>query len=70
MMDGFGMGIGGGFMWVIWILLILVIAGALGGLRKWREPGEKSPRELLDQRFARGDIDEAEYQKRRDILSR
>ena len=69
MMDGFGMGIGGGFMWLIWIVLILVVAWAFGGLRNWREPGEKSPRELLDQRFARGEIDEAEYRKRREILN-
>ena len=67
-MDGFGMGIGGGFMWLIWIVLILVVAWALGGLRTGREPGEKSPRELLDQRFARGEIDEEEYRKRRGAL--
>lgn len=68
MMDGYGMGIGGGFMWLIWIVLILAIAWALGGLRAWRGPGEKSPRELLDQRFARGEIDEEEYRKRRGVL--
>ena len=67
-MDGFGMGIGGGFMWLIWIVLILAVAWALGGLRTWREPGEKRPRELLDQRFARGEIDEEEYRKRRGAL--
>lgn len=41
-MDGFGMGFGGGFMWLIWIVLILAVAWALGGLRTWREPGEKA----------------------------
>lgn len=68
MMNGFGMGIGGGFMWLIWIVLILVVAWLLVGLAGSRKAGEKSPRELLDQRFARGEIDEAEYRKRRDIL--
>ena len=68
MMNGFDMGIGGGFMWLIWIVLILVVAWLLVGLTGSRKAGEKSPRELLDQRFARGEIDEAEYRKRRDIL--
>lgn len=67
-MDGFGMGIGGGFMWLIWLVLILAIVWAIGGLRPGRERSERSSRDLLDERFARGEIDEEEYHKRRAAL--
>ena len=63
-MDGFGMGFGGG-LWVdLDRVMILAVAWALGGLRTWRSLAKKA-RELLDQRFARGEIDEEEYRKRR-----
>ena len=68
MMDGFGMGIGGGFMWLIWLVLILAIVWAIGRLRPGRERSERSSRDLLDERFARGEIDEEEYHKRRAAL--
>jgi putative membrane protein len=33
-------------------------------------PGQSSARRLLDERFARGDIDQAEYVQRSDLLNR
>jgi len=68
MMDGVGMGFGGGFMWLIWIVLIFGIVWAVGGPRSSTEPRPRTPRELLDERFARGDIDEDEYRSRRATL--
>lgn len=65
MMDGYGMGFGGGFMWLIWILLILVVAWAVAGFRPGNEQRQHTPRQLLDERYARGEIDDEEYKKRR-----
>jgi putative membrane protein len=68
MMDGFGMGFGGGFMWLIWIGLILAIVWGISGWRTGDKQRTRTPRELLDERYARGDIDEDDYQKRRTTL--
>ena len=67
-------GWGGWLMMIIgmggfWILLaVLVFALLRGG----RQGGTTSPeaREILKQRFARGEIDAEEYQERLDILAR
>ena len=68
----FGMG-GGIFMWLFWILLIVVIVwvvkatssadGKSGG-------SDKSPIEVLRDRFARGEIDEGEFERKRKLLER
>lgn len=68
MMDGFGMGFGGGFMWLIWIGLILAIVWGISGWGTGGKQRTRTPRELLDERYARGDIDEDDYQKRRTSL--
>lgn len=68
MMDGYGMGLGGGFMWLIWIALILVIVWVVSGTRSTGGSRERTPRELLDERYARGDIDEDDYKRRRTML--
>lgn len=67
-MGGWGMG----WMW-IWPFLILVglvILGYLGillvqGRTSAPSPGWSSARQILDERFARGEIDEEEYRRRR-----
>ena len=52
----------------------LVVVGALvtlagwGALRVNRDRGEAQPMKLLDERFAKGEIDTEEYQRRRQIL--
>lgn len=60
---------GGGFMWLFWILLIVVIvlavkfmsgdnAGSMSSMT------EESPMSILKKRYARGEIDEDEYNRR------
>lgn len=71
MNGGLGMGFGGGFMWLFWIVLIVLVVWAVRGLGNGgaaTPPRDASARELLDARFARGEIDEAEYRRRRAML--
>ena len=72
--NGFGMGYGGGFMWLFWILLILAIVWAVKsftGSNDRIERGSKRDKtalEILRERYARGEIDQAEFeQKRKDL---
>jgi putative membrane protein len=67
-----GHGFGGGFMWLFWILLIAVIVWALKAQSFSRGKGEavdKSALEILQDRFARGEIDEEEFERKRKLLS-
>jgi putative membrane protein len=62
-------------VWMIWPLLVLIGLVLLGylGYRlaagpNQRQPGEEgvgSARQILDERFARGEIDEEDYRRRR-----
>lgn len=69
---GWGMGFGGPFMVLFWVLVIVVIVV----LVKWivdqspagKRGSDKSALEILRERYARGEIDREEYeQKRRDL---
>lgn len=75
-MHGFN-GFGGGWMMVIWWILIIVV---IVYLFKWLAPASsgwlgtknksKSALEILDERYARGEIDKEEYERRKkDLLS-
>ncbi len=70
--DGSGMWFGGGFMWIFWILLIVVIVwvikAASGSGTGSNNNIEESPLEILKKRYARGEIDEAEFERRRKEL--
>jgi len=58
-------------MWLIWILIIVAVFVALkamigtGGTSDGRQ---ESPLEILKKRFARGEIDEEEFRRRKKQL--
>ncbi len=68
-----GHGFFGGFMWIFWILIIAAVIWfiAVATRRDSGSPGrDKSAREILEERYARGEIDRDEYQqKKRDLES-
>lgn len=67
-----GMFFGGGFMWIFWLFLIVILViavkAAIGGNALNNDQKEDSPLEILKKRYARGEIDEEEYQRRRNEL--
>ena len=68
---GFGMGLG---MWAFWILLIVIIVALLKVIGSVfgtpPSPPDKSPMEILKSRYARGEIDEEEFNHRRHELEK
>ena len=68
---GFGMGLG---MWVFWILLIVIVVALVkvAGSGSGSPPAgsDKSPMEILKARYARGEIDEEEFNRRRRELEK
>ncbi len=71
---GFGMGFGGIGMILIWVLVIAAVIIAV----KWllgdssgsasNRNTEKTPLQILEERYARGEIDREEYeQKKKDL---
>lgn len=67
-----GMGAGMGWGWLFLVLLVvgvvvLVVAlvrSSSGGARVQRPMGRSRAREILDERYARGEIDATEYEER------
>ena len=62
--DGFGMSFGGGFMWLFWILLVVVIVWAVNaaaGSSNNPSKKQRSALDILNERYARGEIDQDEY---------
>ena len=64
---GTGMGFGFGWMWIVWALVIAVIVFVVASLARGSRRssgGAESPEEILKRRYAQGEIDQLEYQKR------
>ena len=75
-LDGFGfggggMGIGMLLFWGLIIAAIVVLARGFGGKSEGSEPRqrEKTPLDILGERYARGEIGKAEYEEKRRDLS-
>ncbi|MBI3223336.1 MAG: SHOCT domain-containing protein [Nitrosomonadales bacterium] len=69
---GWGMGMGFVFMLLFWGLVILGIAALIRWLMTQSSPShnshDKSPLEIVQERYARGEINREEYeQKKRDL---
>jgi putative membrane protein len=73
MYDGHMFGLGGGFMWLFWILIIVAIVLtviAVSGSRGSYKDKEKSALDIIKERYASGEIDQEEFeQKRKDLDS-
>ncbi len=73
-MSGWGWGPMSGLHGIFWFVLLVLVGVALVALVRylWRgggaEPTSSSARRLLDERYARGEIDRAEYLQRRQDL--
>lgn len=71
MSEGFGMGLGGGFMWLFWILIAAVLVWILNSFFAGRQPPSDRARtalEILEERYARGEIGKDEFkQKKADL---
>lgn len=57
---------GGSFMWGFWIVLIVAVIFFIKNISTSRheEGGDSSPLEILKKRYARGEIDDEEYERR------
>jgi putative membrane protein len=65
---GFGFGIPGLGMILVWGLILVFVVWLVRTVAGGFSSGGKSARQLLDERFARGEIDRDEFeQKRRDL---
>lgn len=65
---------GGGFMWIFWILLFVilvwVVKAAMPSSGSKSSSTAESPLEILKKRYARGEIEEDEYIRRRNELEK
>ena len=64
---------GGGFMWLFWIVILALLVWFVVTLARRSDGapnGRKSAREILDERYARGEIDREEYEQKRADLER
>ena len=66
MMWGYGMG--GLWMIVFWVGIVLVIAWAIQSSRSEGSTGPKRSVEILEERYARGEVDRDEFLSRRSEL--
>ena len=72
-----GMMFGGPFMWVLWVILLALIVVIIRAVFIGITPGKdnkqlqkETPLDILKIRYARGEIDEEEFERRRRELER
>lgn len=72
---GYGYGMMGGFGWLFMILFLVVIVAVLIGLFRYLGSGHpmgpmqgRTALDILNERYARGEIDRDEYQQKRGDL--
>lgn len=73
MMDGMDGGMMSGWMWLVPVLVLGAIAAAVGALgyvlaRRRSGGTEETPRDILDRRYASGELTRDEYLQLRDDL--
>ena len=61
---------GGGFMWILWLVITAAIVLLIIGLSKRARTNRPDAKEILDRRLANGEIDEAEYNRRKTLLEK
>jgi putative membrane protein len=65
-------GFGGGVMWIFWILLVVVILLAVktaAGSGTNSADKQKSALDILQERYAKGEIEREEFEQKRKDLS-
>lgn len=72
MMEG-GSGLGMFMMGLIWLLILALIVTLIWflirkGSNSKSQPKEALPQEILNKRYARGEIDEEEYQRKKEEI--
>jgi putative membrane protein len=64
----------GGWMWLWMVFMVLVWAALIvfgvWAVRRFTDRSSGSARRILEERFARGEIDADEFQRQRDLLGR
>jgi putative membrane protein len=70
---GWGMGFGGPIMLIFWLLVVIAIVVFVKWLSAQASPPQsrdRSPLEVLQDRYARGEISREEYEEKRRDLDR
>ncbi len=58
------------WMWGFWLFLVAIVALALVALLRRRDTERpQTPKEILEQRYARGEIDSEEFERRLEHLN-
>jgi putative membrane protein len=66
--SGFGFGIPGLGMIIFWGLIILLVVWLARSVSGERPSERKSARQILDERYANGEIDRQEYEQKKQAL--